>query len=170
MIDPLIWALLLFLAGIGLAAAEVFIPSAGILAMMSLCAFVGSVAMGFEASPTWGISLLLAAPLVAIVVVAKGFSILPRTWIGRRMILPGPDLGDEDKDKVAPYHAQDLDDHGTALLGLDGTSCTELRPSGFAEIGGHRYNVVSLGDFIRSGSRIRVVDVAGNRVVVEEIQ
>jgi len=163
----LIWAFLLFLAGIGLAAAEIFIPSAGVLALLSLGAFIAAVTLAFEVSAAWGIGLLLAAPLVVTVVVVKGFSILPRTWVGRRMILGAPGKDEESGHGSA---SQEVGDSDTALQGLDGVTCTDLRPSGSAEIDGRRYSVVSVGDFIRAGAQIRVVDVAGNRVVVEEIQ
>ncbi len=168
--NPLIWAFLLFLAGIGLAAAEILIPSAGVLAIMSLGAFIAAVAMGFEVSAGWGISLLLAAPLVVTVVVVQGFKILPRTWVGRRMILRAPGLDDQSKAQTALDESQDTSEIDTALLGLEGITHTELRPSGSADLAGRRHDVVSLGDFIPAGAQIRVVNVAGNRVVVEEIQ
>ena len=45
-----------------------------------------------------------------------------------------------------------------------------LRPAGHATIDGRRVDVVSRGEAIEAGTRIRVIEVAGNRVVVAQIQ
>ena len=43
-----------------------------------------------------------------------------------------------------------------------------LRPTGILELDGDRMDVVTEGDFIEAGAKIRVVRVDGNRIVVEE--
>lgn len=53
------------------------------------------------------------------------------------------------------------------LMGLTGKAATPLRPSGSAMFGTRRVDVVTEGEFIDVGSRIRVVETHGNRVVVE---
>ena len=40
---------------------------------------------------------------------------------------------------------------------------------GFADIGGKRVDVVTRGENIEQGAKVRVVEVEGNRVVVEKI-
>jgi membrane-bound serine protease (ClpP class) len=52
------------------------------------------------------------------------------------------------------------------LVGMEGQSLSELRPAGFASIGGRRVDVVTQGEMISKGQAVRVVQVAGNRVVV----
>ncbi len=54
--------------------------------------------------------------------------------------------------------------------GREGIVLTILRPSGSAEIDGVRLAVVSDGEFIPKGARVRVVQVEGARVVVQEIK
>jgi len=44
-----------------------------------------------------------------------------------------------------------------------------LRPAGTAVIGGRRVDVISNGDFIAKGSRVRVIACQGTAVVVEMI-
>ena len=45
-------------------------------------------------------------------------------------------------------------------------STTALRPSGHVEIDGVKLNVVSGGEFIAEGERVKVVSVEGNRIQV----
>ncbi len=52
------------------------------------------------------------------------------------------------------------------LLGVVGTTVTQLRPSGIANLGGVRVDVVSDGEQIDPGTAVIVTRVDGNRVVV----
>jgi membrane-bound serine protease (ClpP class) len=45
-----------------------------------------------------------------------------------------------------------------------------LRPAGTAEFGSERLDVVTSGDLVPKGARIRVVRVEGGRVVVERVE
>jgi len=166
--DPLTIAVVLFLAGVVLGVAEIFIPSAGVLVVLSVAAFVGSVYCAFEISPAWGISFVLAVPLVMLVAVVKGFKVFPKTLFGRRMILARPDERQEAESVDAAAHdtsaGVDRD-----LVGKEGTARTDLRPSGSAQIGPQRYDVVSEGEYIDQGTKVRVVEVRGNRIVVEAV-
>lgn len=56
------------------------------------------------------------------------------------------------------------------LLHQEGTACTPMRPSGKAEFGERMVDVLSDGEAIEAGTRVRVVEVAGNRVVVQAIR
>ena len=72
-----------------------------------------------------------------------------------------------------PYLAHTLADArldlptGTPLqAGQTGTAITQLRPSGKADIDGKRFDVVTRGDFVPAGSKIRVASIKGTRIVV----
>ncbi len=60
----------------------------------------------------------------------------------------------------------DLDE----LLSAEGTTVTTLRPSGIANIGGKRVDVVTTGEMLPKNTRIKVIEVKGNRVVVRPIK
>ncbi|MCH7813589.1 MAG: hypothetical protein IID40_06165 [Planctomycetes bacterium] len=169
--DPLAIAILLFLAGVLLGIAEIFIPSAGILVVMSLASFVGAIVFAFDVSAAWGIIFVLATPVVMVVVVVKGFKIFPKTPFGRLMILSRPDRESEARavDSAGCDSASAAAGEDGQLVGSEGTARTELRPSGSAEIAGRRYNVVTEGDFLGEGAKVRVVTVRGNHIVVEEV-
>lgn len=53
------------------------------------------------------------------------------------------------------------------FLDKEGTAYTVLRPAGIADFSGVKMDVVSEGDFIQKGTKIRVVKVEGRRIVVK---
>ena len=55
------------------------------------------------------------------------------------------------------------------FVGKEGETTTVLRPSGMADVEGIRLNVVSEGEYIPNGTKVRVVRVDGARVVVRAI-
>jgi membrane-bound serine protease (ClpP class) len=57
---------------------------------------------------------------------------------------------------------------GQIVPGMTGEVTTGLRPSGRAQIAGRLVDVVSRGEWIEVGRRVRVLEVQGNRIVVEE--
>ena len=56
------------------------------------------------------------------------------------------------------------------FLGKEGVTTTVLRPTGMAEFDGVRLNVVSEGEFVQSGVKVRIVSVEGSRVLVRTIE
>ena len=56
-----------------------------------------------------------------------------------------------------------------AEAGQTGIALTQLRPSGKAEINGEPYDVVTQGDFIPRGSKIKVLNVKHNKITVVEL-
>lgn len=57
----------------------------------------------------------------------------------------------------------------TKLVGQEGVALTTLRPAGTAEFDGDRVDVVTGGEMIEKDSRIKVIEVEGNRVVVRTL-
>ncbi len=54
----------------------------------------------------------------------------------------------------------------TCLIGETGTAKCDLRPVGTVEIGDKLYDVVTRGEYIVSGSGVKVIDVEGVRIIV----
>ena len=67
---------------------------------------------------------------------------------------------------TAPLGENDL----TFFVGKTGEARTALRPSGIAEFDGVRLNVVSDGEWIANGKKVRVERVEGNRIVVSPVR
>jgi membrane-bound serine protease (ClpP class) len=104
--------------------------------------------------------------LYSLLIIAVGVFILrrylPRTSLYRSFVLSN------DMAASKGFVSVDLDAQ-QALLGQEGSAYTLLRPAGTAIIDGRRVDVISNGDFIPKGSRIRVVASEGTAVVVEKI-
>ena len=161
-------ALVLFILGLTLLiislaslAAELFLPSHGILSIVSgLFALAGIVAM-FMANTTAGvlvaILVLVAAPFAFYYIL----KIYPTTPMGKRIILGRP--------KVRP--PQDAQAQFLATLpGREGIATTPLRPAGAVEFDGRRIDCVAESEIIEPGSRVRVQRVAGMKVIVTKVR
>ncbi len=85
---------------------------------------------------------------------------LPRTAMWNKLILK------KNIDKKSGYTAEE---NVKDLVGKNGKAHTDLRPSGTAKIEGQRVDVVTTGEFIKRGSKIKVVAEEGSKVVVEKI-
>ena len=158
----LLWSIALFLIGVVIAVLEAILPSGGVLAVAALGALGASLYCAYQLS---GAAMAIVAVLEAIVVPAAfvmAFKLLPRTAMGREMLLSPPKPG---KPKM-PDEAILPSGHGP-LHGATGRAVTMLRPSGTAEIDGRRISVVTNGEMLPAGTAIKVVHVEGNRVVVE---
>lgn len=55
-----------------------------------------------------------------------------------------------------------------SLIGKSGITKTDLGPSGFAEIEGHRVQVVSSGPYIERGEKVLVLSARGAYLVVQK--
>lgn len=54
------------------------------------------------------------------------------------------------------------------LVGESGRAVSDLRPSGWATVGEQKLFVVTEGEFVANGDRVRILTVDGNRVVVRK--
>ena len=166
--------MLLFLLGLALVITEVFFfPSLGFLgvigAMLMLWALLSAMIEHLPGGPwyptlpelkipTFKLALALLMTGVAVPLAAR---YLPETRLFRRFVLEAATAKD------AGYRAAAEDT--AALLGLTGAALTMLRPAGSAQFGERRLDVVTRGDFVPEGTRIRIVEAQGNRFVVEKV-
>jgi membrane-bound serine protease (ClpP class) len=178
---------ILFLIGALCLALEVFvIPGSGFFGVTGVLLIFGSLIL---ASQTWGnlepnedykrLSYTmgtLGASIVSIVVIAMVTSrFLPHVRVFDRLVLSPPggaDLhhfGPRLKPGLADEASGLFSDHPRSLIGQEGAALTVLRPAGKAKIHGRTIDVVSEGPFIPAESRVEVVEVSGNRVVVRQI-
>lgn len=162
------WEVVLFLMGVGLIMAEVFIlPGFGvagitgtILVVFSLGAsMVGNVGFQFPTGPA--ISSAIATMAVTLVLlVALIFSLsryLPQSERFNTLVLL-PDLS-----SATGHTSADTID---SLVGTVGRTVTPLRPSGTAVIGDERVDVIAVSEYIPAGAPVRVIRVKGSRVEV----
>jgi membrane-bound serine protease (ClpP class) len=56
-----------------------------------------------------------------------------------------------------------------ALLGAIGVTATPLRPAGKVQFGEDFVDVVAEGSYVQPGTRVQVIEIEGNRIVVKEV-
>ncbi len=152
-------ALMLLVAGVVFAILEVFIPSGGLLGMVSAGCFIGGIVVAWSHSDAWGMGTLLGCLILIPILILVGFRVFPHTPFGRKMILVPPPT----EPTVSAGPDRDI------AVGSSGRAGTDLRPSGTAFFNDRRVSVVTAGEWITRDSAIRVVQVEGNRIVVEAV-
>jgi len=160
----LTYAILLLIAGIVLMAAEAMIPSGGLLGVLAGIAFIASLILAFQESPGTGFLFLAIAAVCVPTAVILGLNILPKTPIGKRLILEPPT---PTSDSLSQNFASVAEQDFSQLLNKTGKTVTPLRPSGAIEIDDQRYSAVAEGDLIDDDVEIVVIKVEGNSIVVE---
>jgi len=101
--------------------------------------------------PLLNVTLSFIGATVLVLVAGK---YLPKTRVFNELTL----------DTVVLAPASDED-----LLGLEGVAHSNLRPGGSAYFDGQKRDVVTLGDYIPRETPIRIIEVHGNRIVVEDL-
>ena len=156
------WSLI-GLTALGLAAliVELFVPAGGVIGLVGLGSIVAAIVKAFgDFGTTVGVIFLLATIIILPTLFVLYFSVFPRTFMGKRLIL-GSRQEREEGFSNAP------EEHYPALSGKQGIAETPLRPAGTVKIEGRRYSAVTIGDFVEQGSPVEVKRVEGNRIVVK---
>lgn len=78
-------------------------------------------------------------------------------WFGATARLPTERPAADDHGSHADAALDQPGDGEPSLLGATGTALSDLRPSGVADINGERIDVVTMGDYLRSGEPIEVI-------------
>jgi membrane-bound ClpP family serine protease len=157
--DPVYWAGLLIIVGIATAVIELFVPSGGLLGLISLASLVVAIGLAFKQGPLTGLSFLAIAVIGVPSALALALRWWPSTPMGRRLLLDIPDSEKMLPDTIARRELK-------ALVGKVGEARSLMMPSGAIEIDGHMFDALSEGMPIEAGSRVKVVEVRGTRVVV----
>ena len=149
---PLVVLLLAYFLGFGLILIELLIPgliAGSIGAILVLFALIGITVQ----RPVAGVFLIACTGVAGAFVVRLAL---------RRVTLRAS------LDTAAGYSS--AREGLVKLQGHEGISVTQLRPSGTAEFDGDRFDVVTLGELIAKDTRVKVIEVEGNRVVVKALE
>ena len=156
-------ALVLLVVALGFAAAELFVPSHGVLTVCAAAAAIASIVLAFMASPGLGMIFALVIAVATPAVIYMAIRIYPTTGVGKRVILANPtaevaaDAFSEESAKLA------------GLVGQRGVAVTMLRPAGSIEIGGQRIDALSEAEVIDAGAEVEVLRVCGLKVFVKSV-
>lgn len=146
---------ILLCVGYFLFLAEALVPG-GVLGVLGAASIVWGCWMAFDLSMGWG--LVSIAISVVVFVFLTWFLVKNRSEKG--LVLSG------DEAKTWKSARAGL----AELVGREGETLTPLRPSGTMLLGEERVDVVADGEFIDSGVRVRVLEVEGSRVVVDDVE
>jgi len=161
--------IVIFAIGVILLVVEIFvIPGFGIFGAVGIILMVGSLFLGLISDFPMVDSDMIAMAVIQLAgaFVLSGLLIftllkfLPKTAMWNKLIL------NKNIDKKSGYTAEES---VKDIVGKSGKAHTDLRPSGTAMIEKQRVDVVTTGEFIKRGSKIKVVAEEGSKVVVEKI-
>jgi membrane-bound ClpP family serine protease len=162
----LLWGLGLLATALLLVVVEVFVPSGGLISLLSLgCAIAGIVCL-FQISTAWGIAGILSVLVLAPLALGFALKIWPSTPIGRRLI-----LGDRSEEEIAQEKLREMRERDLvkALVGTEGLALTDLRPVGTVQVGGKRYEALAEGKIVPAGTRVRITAAQDNQIRVRPI-
>ena len=140
------------------------IPGFGVCGVSGIILLLISLVLSF-----WKLSRGMATVVTAIAVFGSVFLIyymiyiLPNTKLGTKLILADSSAVPRDEDEYAVESTN-------RFLGAEGVAISNLRPSGIAKIADERVDVITEGDFLEKGTKIKVVKTTAGRVIVSAIE
>lgn len=161
--DPIYLALALTFLGLALLVLEFFIPSGGLIGIVSGLMLLAAVWLVWKAwaktHPT-----LLYCYIGSLIVLVPGTVIgtlwlMPRTKFGNKVLLDAPKLED-----VTPFVEEQM--RLEELIGVIGKTQSMLNPGGMVMVNDKRYHCESPGLILDPGTDVVVTKVEGNRLVV----
>jgi membrane-bound ClpP family serine protease len=168
-------AVLLFLLGLVLIGLEIFVlPGFGVCGISGILLVLGSLALVTygkwpqDAADWVGLSkkvapfgLSLVGALALAILLAR---YLPSIPYFNRLLLKPQTEETEASAEVDPAQAK-----MAALLGAIGVAATPLRPAGKVQFGEEFIDVVTESSYVMPGTRVQVIEIEGNRVVVKAV-
>jgi len=162
--------ILMFIIGLGLLLAEIFlIPGFGVAGISGIVLIFASIFLSLLGNRPFidmeavsiaiiqlSVSMLFA--LLGIFILAK---YLPKSRAFNRLVLA---QSEKSEHGFVSYPSE------KDLIGKEGIAYTTLRPGGTAEIDGKKVDVVADSEYIDRGTRIRVLRVEGIKVVVTPVK
>ena len=154
--------ILLLVASLGFLILEVFLVSFGTLSVVAIACGIGAVLLAFQESAVYGWTMVAFLLVGGPMAIWGAFKLLPKLPFTRGFYLRAPKLSDQDRRAATAQYSH--------LLGAIGQAQSPLRPAGTVLFDDQPVQVVTTGPMLAPGTRVKVVDITGNRVVVEEIE
>ncbi|MDA3798879.1 MAG: hypothetical protein PF692_07355 [Kiritimatiellae bacterium] len=146
---------ILLVTGVLLLSLEIFVPG-GILGTIGGLMLISTIFMSLFIFDKYGVLIAFLIMVFSVAMLVAWIAILPKTPLGKRITL-----------NHTLVSAKSNSDR-TSLVGREGITVSELRPSGFAKIDGKKYDVLSDGGLISVDKEIVVTNVSGIRIIVQE--
>ena len=153
--------IILFAIGLLLLLAEIFfIPGFGLAGIGGIAAILVSIFLTFGniVQATYSILIALGVSVIGFFLLIK---YIPSTRAWRKFIL----FTEQKKEFGYTVGTKDL----KRLTGKEGIAITPLRPSGIVEVNGKKLNALTRGEYVDSNTKIKIISVEGNKIVVEAV-
>lgn len=153
--------IILFLVGLSLLLAEIFIiPGFGLAGIGGIIAILSSIFLTFGnvIRATYSILIALGISIVGVLLLIR---YIPSTRTWRKFIL----FTQQKRELGYTVGTKDL----KRLTGKEGIAITPLRPSGIAEVNDKKLNVITRGEYVSSNTKIKIIGVEGNKIIVEAV-
>ena len=157
-VSPIYIAILLYIAAVGMALVDLYIPSAGMLLILAFVAAVGSVMFGFRAGTTSGMTMLTVVAASVPILAVIAMRVWPQTPVARRIVLKLPSQPPTN----SASEAEALD----VWIGCVVDSEYPLMPAGQLTIGRKPFNAMAEAGYIDAGQRVEVVAVRQRNLIV----
>jgi membrane-bound ClpP family serine protease len=156
-------AIVLLVAGLLILTLEVFVPSAGVLAittmvvlsLSALCAYTA----WYQSAPAYWWTYCLVLTLAVPGTLIGAFYVLPATPFGKVALLEAPTL-----ERVEPFVKET--ERLQQLVGQFGITQSRLNPGGFVLVDDERHHAFSEGLIVEPNSSVEVLEVRGTRLLV----
>lgn len=162
MAPDLLTALILFAVAAAFLAAELFVPSHGVLGAICVVFAIGGVVFAYRANEMLGLIAALLAIICSPIVFYWAIRLYPQTAVGKRVLLHKPKTS-----TMAGFDEEVTQLH--SLIGKRGLALTPLRPAGACEFEDQRIDAMSESTIIDAGATVEVIRVIGLKVLVKEV-
>lgn len=158
--DLLIPIIVLMVVGIILMVVEIFMPGFGIPGIAGTVMLLAGIVLTWIAySPKAG----LGVTVIVLALIGVSISLSLRSAASGKLSKSELILNDPQKADEVQLNADML-----ALVGKEGEVRTVLRPVGVAEFDCGRLNVMTDGEYIEKGARVRIIRVESAHIFVEK--
>lgn len=156
--DITVLTLLLLIIGFGLVFLEMHIPGLGIPGILGAICLILAVALTAQ---NFAEGLVMTLGILAVLGIMLGIvlTFFTKGRFFKPLILP-----DVQRKEHGYISSSDLD----YLLGKKGITLTDLRPSGSIDIDGVKFDVISDGEYISSGTKVEIFKVSGVKLLVKK--
>ncbi|AQR93764.1 MULTISPECIES: NfeD family protein [Clostridium] len=156
--DITLLTLLLLIIGFGLVFLEMHIPGFGIPGILGAICLILAVALTAQ---NFAEGLVMTLGILAVLGIMLGvvLTFFTKGKFFKPLILP-----DVQRKEHGYISSSDLD----YLLGKKGIALTDLRPSGSIDIDGVKFDVISDGEYISSGTKVEIFKVSGVKLLVKK--
>ena len=148
---------LCLLVGVALLVLEVFVPGFGLCCISGLILLTVGIVITWN---TYGSVAGLAVTLIALALAGISISVSIKSAATGKLSKSALILNRV----TQPVEHEDTE----ALLGKEGVTATVLNPVGIAEFDGVRLNVVSEGNYMAKGAKVRIAQIDGAKIIVRE--